>query len=173
MTALRLLAVLNVLEDPDTHPCPDLMLLDINMPRKSGMDVLRHVKGWRRTWSLTRASRACQGETRRRDIGSAPPRGTIGQTATALPSPTSGVARYAPTTASTALLRVLLVDLPRLSVPRNVIPGAQVLLVVSDDVLVVVTLPERSEMTRPLRVTAALKARRMAPTDPAAGGVEV
>ena len=23
-------------EDPDTHPRPDLMLLDINMPRKSG-----------------------------------------------------------------------------------------------------------------------------------------
>ena len=32
-------------EDPDTYPRPDLMLLDINMPRKSGMDVLRHVKG--------------------------------------------------------------------------------------------------------------------------------
>ena len=32
-------------EDPDTHLRPDLMLLDINMPRKSGMDVLRHVKG--------------------------------------------------------------------------------------------------------------------------------
>ena len=32
-------------EDPDTHPRPDLMLLDINMPRKTGMDVLKHVKG--------------------------------------------------------------------------------------------------------------------------------
>ena len=31
--------------EPDTHPRPDLLLLDINMPRKSGMDVLRHVKG--------------------------------------------------------------------------------------------------------------------------------
>ena len=33
------------LEDPATHPRPDLLLLDINMPRKSGMDVLRHIKG--------------------------------------------------------------------------------------------------------------------------------
>ena len=32
-------------ENPHTHPRPDLMLLDINMPRKSGTDVLKHVKG--------------------------------------------------------------------------------------------------------------------------------
>ena len=31
-------------EHPDTHPRPDLLLLDINMPRRSGIDVLRHVK---------------------------------------------------------------------------------------------------------------------------------
>lgn len=31
-------------DHPDTHPRPDLLLLDINMPRRSGIDVLRHVK---------------------------------------------------------------------------------------------------------------------------------
>ncbi len=31
-------------EHPDTHPRPDLLLLDINMPRRSGIDVLKQVK---------------------------------------------------------------------------------------------------------------------------------
>jgi len=31
-------------DHPDTHPRPDLLLLDINMPRRSGIDVLRQVK---------------------------------------------------------------------------------------------------------------------------------
>jgi DNA-binding response OmpR family regulator len=29
-------------------PCPDLILLDLNLPRKSGDDVLRHLRGSRR-----------------------------------------------------------------------------------------------------------------------------
>jgi CheY-like chemotaxis protein len=33
------------MQDPNSHPRPDLMLLDINMPRKSGIDVLKQVKG--------------------------------------------------------------------------------------------------------------------------------
>ena len=30
------------LDDSDTYPRPDLLLLDINMPKRSGIDVLSH-----------------------------------------------------------------------------------------------------------------------------------
>ncbi len=42
--ALDYLAHTGKFEDHGKHPRPDLLLLDINMPRKTGIDVLRHVK---------------------------------------------------------------------------------------------------------------------------------
>jgi CheY-like chemotaxis protein len=38
----------DAIDRSETTPCPDLMLLDMNLPKKSGDDVLKHLRNSRR-----------------------------------------------------------------------------------------------------------------------------